>query len=84
MLGRYWELGTPSQQRKFLALFENYIVQTYSGRLSQYTKSGAAPRVTGSGLAPERAVVSSQIDVANGGGPRAGGHGPTVLPVKVD
>jgi phospholipid transport system substrate-binding protein len=40
--------------------------------------------VTGSRLDPEGAVVSSQINLANGGGPRAGGHGPTVLPIKVD
>jgi phospholipid transport system substrate-binding protein len=84
VLGRYWPLPTPSQQGEFLALFENYIVQSYSGRLSQYAESGAAPMVTGSRLAPEGAIVSSQINVANGGGPRAGGHGPTVLPVKVD
>ena len=40
--------------------------------------------MTGSRLDPEGTVVSSQINIANGGGPRAGGHGPTVLPIKVD
>jgi phospholipid transport system substrate-binding protein len=84
VLGPYWRLASPAQQQEFLALFENYIVQTFSGRLSQYAESGDAPRVTGSRLDPEGAVVSSQINLANGGGPRAGGHGPTVLPIRVD
>lgn len=84
VLGRYWPLATPAQQQDFLAVFENYIVQAYSGRLSQYAESSDAPRVTGCRLEPEGAVVSSQINVANGGGPRAGGHAPTVLPIKVD
>jgi len=84
VLGPYWRLASPAQRQEFLALFENYIVQTFSGRLSQYAESSDAPRVTGSRLDPEGAVVSSQINLANGGGPRAGGHGPTVLPIKVD
>lgn len=84
VLGPYWRLASPPQQQEFLALFENYILQTFSGRLSQYAESGGAPRVTGSRLDPEGAVVSSQMNIANGGGPRAGGHSPTVLPIKVD
>ena len=84
VLGRYWPLATPSQQQEFLGLFENYIVQIYADRLSQYADSGDAPRVIGSRLAPDGAVVSSQLRLANGGGPKAGGHGPTVLPVNVD
>ena len=84
VLGRYWRRASPAQQQEFLALFENYIVQTFSGRLSQYVESGDAPRVTGSKLDPEGVVVSSQINLANGGGPRAGGHGATVLPIRVD
>src|SRR5215831_5899291 len=84
VLGRYWRLASSAQQQEFLALFENYIVLTFSGRLSQYVESGDAPRVTGSKLDPEGAVVASQINLANGGGPRAGGHGATVLPIRVD
>jgi phospholipid transport system substrate-binding protein len=84
VLGRYWRLASPAQQQEFLTLYENHILQTFSGRLSQYVESGDVPRVTGSRLNPEGAVVSSQINIANGGGPRAGGHGPTVLPIKVD
>ena len=84
VLGRYWQAATPLQQQEFLGLFEDYIVLTYRGRLSQYAESGDATRVTGSRLDPEGAMVFSQINLANGGGPRAGGHGPTTLPIKVD
>jgi phospholipid transport system substrate-binding protein len=84
VLGRYWRSATPSQQQEFVSLFEDYIVQTYSDRLSRYADGGDALRVTGSRLAPEGAVVSCQINLANGGGPKAGGHGPTVLPIRFD
>jgi phospholipid transport system substrate-binding protein len=84
VLGRYWRLASPAHQQEFLTLYENNIVQTFSGCLSQYVESGDAPRVTGSRLNPEGPGVSSQINIANGGGARAGGHGLTVLPIKVD
>jgi phospholipid transport system substrate-binding protein len=84
VLGRYWQSATRSQQQDFVGLFEDYIVQTYSDRLSRYADSGEALRVTGSRLSPEGAVVSCQLNLANGGGPKAGGHGPTVLPIKFD
>jgi phospholipid transport system substrate-binding protein len=84
VLGRYWQLASPSEQREFLSLFEDYIVRTYSTRLSRYADSGDLPRVIGSRLAPDGTVVSSQLRLANGGGPKAGGHGPTVLPINID
>lgn len=84
VLGRYWLLATPSQQREFVKLLERYIVQTYNDRLSKYAESGDALRVTGSRSGPQGTIVSSQINLANGGGPKAGGHGPTVLPIKFD
>jgi ABC-type transporter MlaC component len=84
VLGRYWQLTTPIQQQEFVSLFEDYIVQSYSERLSRYADNGDALVVTGSRPGPEGTVVSCQIRLANGGGPKAGGHGPTVLPIKVD
>lgn len=42
VLGRYWRLASPAQQQEFLTLYENHIVQTFSGRLSQYVESGDA------------------------------------------
>ena len=84
VLGHYWLLATPSQQREFVKLLEHYIVNTYSDRLSRYAESGDAVRVTGSRPGPQGTIVSSQINLANGGGPKAGVHGPTVLPIKFD
>lgn len=85
VLGRYWLLATPAQQQEFVSLLEDYIVRTYSDRLSKYADSGDALRITGSRPGTDgMVVVSSQINLANGGGPRAGGHGPTVPPIKFD
>jgi phospholipid transport system substrate-binding protein len=53
VLGRYWRLASPAQQQEFLTLYENHILQTFSGRLSQYVESGDVPRVTGSRLDPK-------------------------------
>jgi phospholipid transport system substrate-binding protein len=59
VLGRYWRVATPTQQREFVALFENYVVMAYSNRLSQY--SGEQLRVVGSRLEPGGAIVYSEI-----------------------
>jgi phospholipid transport system substrate-binding protein len=67
VLGRFWRVLNPSEQQEFLGLFENYVVFTYSDRLSEFTGSGA-PRVIGSRLEPDGAVVSSQIFRGTGGG----------------
>jgi phospholipid transport system substrate-binding protein len=77
VLGRFWRILTPSEQQEFLALFENYVVYTYSDRLSEYASSGSVLRVTGSRLDPDGAIVSSEIIRGSGGGQ-------TVQPIKVD
>jgi phospholipid transport system substrate-binding protein len=61
VLGRFWRILTPSEQQEFLGLFENYVVCTYSDRLSEYAGSGNVLRVTGSRLDPDGAIVSSEI-----------------------
>jgi phospholipid transport system substrate-binding protein len=80
-VGRYWWALTPSQQQEFLGLFENYVVLTYSDRLSEFAGSGDALRVTGSRVDPDGAIVSSEI--VRGAGRWAGG-GPTAQPIMVD
>jgi phospholipid transport system substrate-binding protein len=70
VLGRYWRSASPQEQQEFLGLFQEYIVQAYSARLSQY--GGAPFRVTGTREAGNEIVVSSEID-------RPGG-----APVQVD
>ena len=61
VVGRYWWALTPSQQQEFLGLFENYVVLTYSDRLSEFANSGDLLKVTGSRADPDGAFVSSEI-----------------------
>ena len=64
VLGRLSQIMTAQEQQEFLGLFENYVVVTYSDRLSQYVADGAVPRVIGSRLDPDGAIVSSEFSRA--------------------
>ena len=77
VLGRFWRIFTPLEQQEFLGLFENYVVLTYSDRLSEFADSGNVPKVTGCRADPDGALVSSEIV-------RGAGRGPTAQPIKVD
>jgi phospholipid transport system substrate-binding protein len=77
VLGRFWRVLSPPEQQEFLGLFENYVVYTYSDRLSEYAGNGAAPRVTGSRRDADGVTVSSEIT-------RWSGRGQTVQPIRVD
>lgn len=60
VLGRYWNTAQPAQQKEYMSLFEQMIVEVYAERFSQY--SGETFKVTGSQPAGERdAVVTSQV-----------------------
>jgi phospholipid transport system substrate-binding protein len=61
VLGRFWRIFTPTEQQEFLGLFENYVVLTYSEKLSDYTGDGGRPSVTGCRRDPDGVTVSSQI-----------------------
>ena len=61
VLGRFARILTPPQQQEFLALFENYVVVTYSSRLTEYVAGGVVPRVIGSRLDADGAIVSSEF-----------------------
>jgi phospholipid transport system substrate-binding protein len=61
VLGRFWRIFTPSEQQEFLGLFENYVVLTYSEKLSDYTVDGGRPSVTACRPYPDGAIVSSKI-----------------------
>jgi phospholipid transport system substrate-binding protein len=37
VLGRHWRQATPEQRSDYLALFNEYVLQTYSARLGGYT-----------------------------------------------
>jgi phospholipid transport system substrate-binding protein len=71
VLGRFVRILTPPQQREFLALFENYVIATYSDRLSEYVAGGVVPRVIGSRIDPDGAIVSSRF--VRGSGPANSG-----------
>jgi phospholipid transport system substrate-binding protein len=71
VLGRFVRIMTPPEQEEFLGLFENYVVATYSDRLSEYVVGGVAPRVIGSRIEPDGAIVSSEF--RRGAGPSTAG-----------
>jgi len=67
VLGRFWRIFTPTEQQEFLGLFENYVVLTYSEKLSDYAEDGGRPSVTGCRRDPDGAIVTSKIIRGSGG-----------------
>jgi phospholipid transport system substrate-binding protein len=65
VLGRYWRTASPEEQKEFLRLFQEYIVQAYAARLGEY--GGEPFRVTGSRPSGDETVVSSLIERQNAG-----------------
>jgi phospholipid transport system substrate-binding protein len=65
VLGRYWRTASPEEQKEFLRLFQEYIVQAYAARLGEY--GGEPFRVTGSRPSGDETVVSSVIERPNAG-----------------
>jgi len=64
VLGRYWRIATPQEQRDFLGLFQEYLVRAYSARLGAY--GGEPFHVTGVRPNGEETVVASEIIRASG------------------
>jgi phospholipid transport system substrate-binding protein len=61
-LGRYWRTATDEQRTEFRQLFEDFIVQSYSARFSEYQGQGfavAGSNATDSGTI----VVHTKIDM---------------------
>ena len=73
VLGRFTRFLTPLEQQEFLALFETYVVYTYSDRLSDFAADGSVLRVTGSQPDTDGAIVSSEVI-----------RGDTAQPIKVE
>lgn len=61
VLGRFARVFTPSEQQQFICYFEDYVVLTFSDRLSQFVADGAVFRVTGSRPDVDGVIVFSQI-----------------------
>ena len=83
VLGRDWWALNPWQQQEFLGLFENYVVLTYSDRLSEYAEDGDFPKVIGIRSDPDGdgAIVSSEIVSRSASSP---GAAPAARPITVD
>jgi phospholipid transport system substrate-binding protein len=67
VLGRYWPAASPSERAQFVSLFDRYITQAYSIRLSQY--AGETFEVTGSRPIPDGVLVESRIIRLSGAAP---------------
>ena len=67
VLGRYWNVASPTQQQDYQKLFATYVVAVYANRFSQY--SGEKFTVAGSQPTADGASVASQIIRPNGGPP---------------
>src|SRR5947208_5349399 len=64
VLGRYWRVATPQEQRDFLGLFQEYLVRAYSARLGTY--GGEPFRVTAVRPNGGETIVTSEIIRRNG------------------
>jgi len=65
VLGRYWRRATPEQQNDYIALYGEFLLQTYASRLGGY--SGETMTVTGARQASEKdIVVSTTLDRPGG------------------
>ncbi len=61
VLGKHWREASPGEKNDYLALFSEYVLQTYSSRLGGY--AGETLTVTGARQASEKdIVVQTQID----------------------
>jgi phospholipid transport system substrate-binding protein len=71
VLGRYWLVAAPDQQKEYLTLFEQMIVKVYADRFSQYSGRGLtiehALKIVGTQPGGEgETIVASQILRADG------------------
>lgn len=64
VLGRYWRVATPEEQSEYLALFEEFLVRSYSQRFSEYT--GEKFEVASSRANGDLELVRSYVVTRNG------------------
>ena len=64
-LGRYWRVATDSEQKEYLKLFENMVVDVYTQRFSEY--DGQALEVRGSRYDGKRDVIVKSFIVDEAG-----------------
>ena len=74
VLGRFWRVFSPNEQQQFVCYFEDYVVLTFSDRLSQFVADGAVFKVTGSRPDVDGVIVFSQISRGAGQAIRVDWH----------
>ncbi|HZD26652.1 MAG TPA: ABC transporter substrate-binding protein [Alphaproteobacteria bacterium] len=68
VLGRYWREASDAQRQRYVKLFEDYIVNSYSARFNEY--EGETFKVLGEhSNGKEAAVVTTKVDRPKGGEP---------------
>ena len=71
VLGRHWRNATPEQRDRYLALFSEFLIKTYTRRLSEY--SGEVFRITGAHPAGKKdVIVRTRIERPSGDPIKAG------------
>jgi phospholipid transport system substrate-binding protein len=74
VLGRYGRVLMPNEQQQFVCYFEDYVVLTFSDRLSQFVADGAVFKVIGSRPDSDGVIVFSQISRGSGQAIRVDWH----------
>lgn len=59
VIGRYWRIATPDQQKRYQEVFVEYVLATYSARLSNF--NGQQFKISQSRPDQEGAMVNSEI-----------------------
>jgi len=67
VLGRHWRAASPEQQEEYLALFEEFVLQTYTRRLGGY--SGQEFTVTGARSVGKRGDALVNTEITESGAP---------------
>lgn len=65
-LGRHWRKASKQERGRFLVLFEDWIVKTYSGRFQDYSGQTFKVLETVAGDSKRISVVKSEIESPNG------------------
>jgi phospholipid transport system substrate-binding protein len=69
VLGRYWQPASDSDRKEFSGVFEDYVIQSLSGRFGEY--SGESMTVTATRTEGERSTVVSTAIIHPNGAPPA-------------
>ena len=69
VLGRYWQTANDAYRQEFSGVFEDYVIQSLSGRFGEY--SGESMKVTATRTEGERSTIVSTAIIHPNGAPPA-------------